>query len=172
MDKPKLKATASPKTRQQFKLEKNTKFQADFRYNQSKVTLRDRNVGRSSNFILPVERLLFECLNSRLRMNNSTRHDNLLSDDFLYYISVSLYLYFRIPYRLVIGKTDSSHLLTYKPPRSPYLLSRPSPAAGSFLLIAVLRIRRSLVAPCTLLGLTIGTGWNGIMRGHPPQWQC
>lgn len=45
MDKPKLKATASPKTRQQFKLEKNTKFQADFRYNQSKVTLRDRNVG-------------------------------------------------------------------------------------------------------------------------------
>lgn len=56
MDKPELKATASPKTRQQFKLEENTKFQPDFRYNQSKVTLRDRNVGRSSNFILPVER--------------------------------------------------------------------------------------------------------------------
>lgn len=67
MDKPKLKATASPKTRQQFKLEKNTKFQADFRYNQSKVTLRDRNVGRSSNFILPVERYEKPCETSLRR---------------------------------------------------------------------------------------------------------
>lgn len=74
MDKPKLKATASPKTRQQFKLEKNTKFQADFRYNQSKVTLRDRNVGRSSNFILPVERYEKPCETS-LRRNRKKKRE-------------------------------------------------------------------------------------------------
>lgn len=46
------------------------------------------------NFVLYLFRLLFECLNSRLRMNNNTRHDNLLSDDFLYYISGNILIFF------------------------------------------------------------------------------
>lgn len=57
----------------------------------------------------------------------------------------------------------STHIQTARDPFTVYL------AAGSVLLIAVLRIRRSLVAPCTSRGATMGTGWNSTMRGQGGQ---